>query len=276
MENYCNIDNQWNGHLKVIRSLNILYPPTLESFSIGQYTDTTLRFLTDVTYDTTTYELNSEFRRMYVTNNIGFTQPKLIDTDLVQLADGSFKTALELQVGDDLKTIIVPNADSQNLLNENVNYHITLQTFLEGATYSTNEVKRKEKIEAETNIIKITFTDNTDWEDTSNSRYLIENNGEIKFLPISELVAGDVVILIDTTDSINVNAITKTVATTTNTISIFEGWIIEVDKTHIFLTKTEGDNTDGLFAYATIEHNCSYPYECPKSSPWCSPSGYCS
>jgi hypothetical protein len=275
MPYYFNQSKVVNNKVTKIRSLNILYPPTLESFSIGQYTDTTLRFLTDVTYDTTTYELNSEFRRMYVTNNVGFTSPKLIDTDLVQLADGSFKNAIELQVGDDLKTIIVPNADSQNIFNEDVNYHITLQTFLEGATYSTNEVKRKEKVEVETNIVNITFTDNTDWEDTSNSRYLVENNNEVKFLPISELLPGDVVILIDTTDLINVNAITKTVATVTNTISIFEGWIIEVDKTHIFLTKTEGDDTDGLFAYATIEHNCSQPFECPKEDPWCSPSGHC-
>lgn len=275
MPYYFNETKLVNNKITKIRTLNILYPPTLESISIGQYTDTSLRFLTSVSYNTNTYELNNEFRRLYVTNDIAFTKPKLIDTDLVQLADGSFKTALDLQVGDDLKTILVPNADSQNIFNENVNYHINLQTFLSGATYSTNEVKRKERVEAETNVVSITFTDNTNWEDTSNSRYLVENNGEIKFLPISQLVSGDVVILIDTTDSTQVNAITKVVSSVTNTVKVFEGWVIEVDKTHIFLTKTEDDNSDGLFAYATIEHNCIHPFDCPKTSPFCTPSGYC-
>ena len=276
MEYHFNPSKIVGNKVTKIRSLNIMYPPTLESFSIGQYTDTTFRFLTDVTYNTDTYELNNQFRRMYITNDLGFLHPKLIDTDLVQLADGTFKTALDLQIGDELKTIMVPNADSQTIYTENVNYHISLETFLDGVTYSTNQVKRKERVEAEANIVNITFTDNTDWEDTQNSKYLVENNGEIKFVPISQLVAGDVVILIDTTDDTKVNAITKTVASVTNTVKIFEGWVIEVDKTHIFLTKTEDDDSDGLFAFATIEHNfCLGPFDCPKTSPWCTPSGYC-
>ena len=276
MPYYFNESKVVNNKITKIRSLNILYPPTLESIAIGQYTDTSLRFLRDVTYEADTYQLDSTFRRLYITNDVAFTQPKLIDSDLVQLADGTFKNAIDLQIGDILKTIIIPNSDSVNINGTEDNYHINLETFLEGATYSTNEVKRKERVEAETSIVNITFTDGTDWEDTQQSKYLVENNGEIKFLRISDFVAGDILILIDTSDETEVRAITKTVATVENTVKVFEGWVIEVDKTHIFLTKTEDDNSDGLYAYATIEQNCIHPFDCPKFSPYCSPSGRCS
>jgi hypothetical protein len=276
MPYYFNESKIVSNKITKIRSLNILYPPTLESIAIGQYTDTSLRFLTAATYDTNTYQLSSEFRRLYITHDIAFTQPKLIDSDLVQLADGTFKNALDLQVGDTLKTIIIPNSDSQNINGSEDNYHINLETFLEGATYSTNEVKRKERVEAETSIVSITFTDGSDWEDTQQSKYLVENNGEIKFLRISEFVAGDVLVLIDTTDDTQVRAITKTVATVARTVKVFEGWVIAVDTTHIFLTKTEDDNSDGLYAYATLEHNCNESWDCPKFSPFCTPSGRCS
>lgn len=266
---YFNENKLVNNKVTKIRSLNILYPPNLESFALGQYTDTTLRFLSDVTYDNTTFQLDNQFNRMYVTSDKGFNQPKLLDTDLVQLSDGTFKTALELQVGDELKTIIVPNADNVYYMTENVNYEINLETFLDGAVYTTNQVKAKFKIETKAILATITFSDGTDWQDTSNSRYLVVNNGEVKFRAISELVAGDEVILIDTTDSEVVRCITKIVSSVTTEVTDFYGWIISVDRTHIFLTKTEQAIGDGLFNYATLEHNCYSPFTCPKIAPNC-------
>lgn len=269
MPYYFNETKLVNNKVTKIRSLNILYPPTLESFALGQYTDTTLRFLSDVTYDNTTFQLDNQFNRMYVTSDKGFNQPKLLDTDLVQLSDGTFKTALELQVGDELKTIIVPNADNVYYMTENVNYEINLETFLDGAVYTTNTVKQKYRIETNAIIATISFSDGTDWQDTSNSRYLVVNNGEVKFKAISQLVAGDEVILIDTTNMEFVKSITKQVSSVTIQASEFQGWIISVDKTHIFLTKTEQGIEDGLFNYATLEHNCYSPYTCPKIAPNC-------
>ena len=259
-----------NNKITKIRSLNILYPPTLESFQLGQYTDTTLRYITeDITYNPTTFELSNEFNRVYITSDKGFDMPKLIDTDLVQLADGTYKTALELQVGDELKTIVVPNADNVSYMTERVNYEIDLEEFLSGAIYTTNTVKNKLRIETGAMLSTITFTDGSTWQDTSNSLYLVFSNGDVKFLGINQLVAGDMVILIDTTNQTTVQAITKEVQSIATEFSDFYGWILSVDKTHIFLTKTAEGISDSLFNYATLEHNCYGPQDCPKFDPYC-------
>lgn len=272
MPYYFNQSKVVNNKITKIRSLNILYPPTLESFQLGQYTDTTLRYITDVTYDSNTFELDNEFNRVYITSDKGFNMPKLIDTDLVQLSDGTFKTALELQVGDELKTIIVPNADNVSYMTDRVNYEINIDTFLEGAIYTTNTVKSKFRIEAGAMMSTITFTDESTWQDTANSLYLVINNGEVKFLGINQLEPGDLVILIDTTNTTVVQSITKEVQSVSTEFSDFYGWIISVDKTHIFLTKTAEGITDSLFNYATLEHNCYSPQDCPKNDPYCTGS----
>ena len=41
-----------------------------------------------------------------------------------------------LQIDDIIKTIDVPNAENVNVADELVNYHIDMDTFLNGATYS--------------------------------------------------------------------------------------------------------------------------------------------
>jgi len=272
MPYYFNQSKVVNNKITKIRSLNILYPPTLESFALGQYTDTTLRYITDVTYNPNTFELDNEFNRIYVTSDKGFNMPKLIDTDLVQLADGTFKTALELQIGDELKTIIVPNADNVSYMTSRVNYEIDIDTFLSGAIYTTNTVKAKFRIENKAVMSTITFTDNSTWQDTANSLYLVVNNDDVKFLGINQLVAGDLVVLIDTTNTTTVQSITKEVQSVLTEDSDFYGWVISVDKTHIFLTKTAEGISDSLFNYATLEHNCYSPLDCPKFDPYCTGS----
>jgi hypothetical protein len=272
MPYYFNQSKVVNNKVTKIRSLNILYPPTLESFQLGQYTDTTLRYITDVTYDSNTFELDNEFNRVYITSDKGFNMPKLIDTDLVQLSDGTFKTALELQVGDELKTIIVPNADNVSYMTNRVNYEIDIETFLSGAIYTTNTVKAKYRIENGAIMSTITFTDGSTWQDTANSLYLVVNNGEVKFLGINQLVAGDLIILIDTTNTTTVQSITKEVQSVVTEFTDFYGWIISVDKTHIFLTKTTEGITDSLFNYASLEHNCYSSQDCPKFDPYCTGS----
>jgi hypothetical protein len=167
------------------------------------------------------------------------------------------------------------NFDKAKTLIENeirVNYEINIDTFLEGAIYTTNTVKSKFRIEAGAMMSTITFTDDSTWQDTANSLYLVINNNEVKFLGINQLVPGDSVILIDTTNTTVVQSITKEVQSVTTEFSDFYGWIISVDKTHIFLTKTSEGITDSLFNYATLEHNCYSPQDCPKNDPYCTGS----
>lgn len=282
MEYYFNEEKGYNNQVTKIRSLNILYPPTLESISIGQYTDLTSQFVpTNPIYDTETFELDVIFKNAYITENVDFVQPKLLDTDLVEMADGSWKTALDLEVGDLVKSINIPNVDNDTLINQLGDYTINLTEFMSGSTYTSNTVTHKKKVDRLTNYSTITFSDNTSWSDSENSNYLVERNDMVIFSSIGNIIVGDKVILIDTTDNSIVNVVLKEVTSVEMTSQVFSGWVITVADKHIFLTKNDFGVSN--LSFAAIEHNveyCTSPGSCTQSScsskyDYCTGSGYC-
>ena len=168
-----NPDHLYESHIKVIRSFNLLFPPNLESISIGQYSKLTTRCVDELSeFDVNTFEVREEDRSKYVTLGMSINDPKLLDSDMVEMADGTFKTALDLQVGDMVKTIVIPNPNNQNLSNPCTDYSIDYNTFLTGTTYSSNKVLNKIRVNKLTDYVLISFTDGTTWEDTTHSSYL--------------------------------------------------------------------------------------------------------
>ena len=281
MENYVNEEKVWNGHLKVIRSLNLLYPPSLESIQLGQYTKINHNLLQEnVTYNNTTFELDPIFRESYLTNLVTQWQPKLLDTDMVEMSDGTFKTALDLEVGDLIKTIDIPaTSEVSTVRQEYVYTDLTYEGLVSGTTYSSNQVTHKKRVNRITMVSKLTFEDNSDWEDTIDSSYLVDIGGIIQFKRIRKLVAGDVVLLLNTENE-NVDFVRKTIVTNVERRSVFSGWLISVENVHLFLTKTSSSNNT---SYVSIEHNstscppgcatggnCAYGCgACPKYQPYC-------
>lgn len=273
MQYYYNPLKNINNKVTKIRSLNILYPPTLQSIPFGKYTDTTNQKLSETPeYDEATFELASNLRNSYITAaGQSFDKPKLLDTDLVQMEDGTFKTSLNLQVGDVVKTIDIPNATNVDSREETVNYKIDLDTFISGSTYSSNTIIGKQRVDTTTSMVEILFTDNSTWEDTELSYYLVERGNEVRFIPLKELISGDIVILIDTTNPSSVGIVEKIVQSTTLISKEFGGWLITVERRHIFLTVTNS-STENI-SFAAIEHNVGACYE--KWTPFDCGSGGC-
>lgn len=290
MPYYYNDKNIQENHISVIRTLNLLFPPDLESISIGAYH----KICENSVYGNAEYEnteLKPEFREQYVTGTERTFKPKLDDTDLVEMADGTFKTAAELQVGDLLKTIDIPNPFNVDNANDLANFKITYDELVAGTTYSTNAVTFKKQISARTNIVTLKFTDDTDWVDYAVSNYLVERDGEIRFLSSQQLVAGDKLLLIDTSSPDVVSFTEKVIESTEIDMKFFNGWDITVERAHLFLTKESGDSSS---SYVAIEHNLVSCYyynlqcgacwqtgcvDCPKgqccsAAPW-NPWGVC-
>jgi hypothetical protein len=286
MEFYINSEKSYDGHLKIIRSLNLLLPPNLEAIPIGEYTRLNPNILVDnVTYNSTTLQVDDFFRNSYVSVVYNEWEPKLLDTDLVELADGTFKTPIELQDGDLLKTIDIPNPNGTDISNYQANFNITYDTLVSGTTYSTNQMLSKKRINVFAFIETITFEDGSTWSDTEGSSYLINRNNDISFIRLMEVKSGDIMILLDASSD-TINFVSKTIQSTTLTKEVFSGWEISVQNAHLFLTKNPNSTTNQ--SYVSIEHNanfcpapacvpCSSPCaSCPKTIKYCVGTGTCS
>ena len=251
MPYYFNTNKLQHNHIPVVRSLNLLLPPNLESISIGTYT----KFCNNSIENTPTYDSNFELiehlKDSYITGIMKAFTPKLLDGDLVEMADGTFKTALDLQIGDVVKTIEIPGTLDVEDIESIKNYNTEREDFLNGTTYSTNVVTNKFKMSSYGGKTTITFTDNSTWLDTNTSKYLINRDGNITFETISMLNTGDIVVLIDTSNE-TISFVEKEVQSVSHETGWFDGWGITINRTHLFLTKTGEDSNT---SYVAIEHN---------------------
>jgi SepF-like predicted cell division protein (DUF552 family) len=289
MEFFFNPSTLVGDHLQLKRGLSLLYPPTLESIPLGGYAT----FCTDVVtvekqYDTETFELTSP-NNAYITTDFTHKTPKLERTDLVVMADGTTKLAVDLEVGDLIKTIDIPNPFNVNNYEETVNYKITVDELEAGTTYSTNKILKKATMDTWCPITTLNFTDGSDWLDTEGSKYLAVKNNEVRFLSIrpnspeeNTLAIGDTVLLLDTSNLETPTFVEKVVASIETTSQFFGGYIIEVEREHLFLTRASLEDT---ISYVAIEHNavpcydgyysgCNYSIFCSKGIPFCCGATY--
>jgi len=204
---------------------------------------------------------------------------------MVEMADGTFKTALDLQVGDVIKTVDIPNADAatQTSQSEYIYSGLTYETLSSNTTYSTNEITNKKKVNRLAIVVTLTFEDGSTWEDTVGSSYLVDVDGVIQFKLLSKVKQGDVVLLVNKNNDV-VEFVRKTIVSAVESKAVFSGWLISVAVTKLFLTKT---TSTGNESYVSIEHNyfycpsfaCICPGSCPscpKSFPFCGYTSTCS
>lgn len=255
MEFHLNPNKVYQGNLKIIRSWNLLVAPTLENITLGNYTRITSRKLDELsTFNPNTYELTHTDRTKYLTI-LPKNSPKLGSTDKVEMADETFKTGEELQVGDLVKTLIIPNPDNIDLANDLGNFGITYETFTNETVYSSNKVLEKIPVNILVDQVRILFTDDTFWGDTKSSNYLILRNNEVRFVSLDEsrnnfgLKEEDQIILVDT-GPVEFTSILKTVSAIITTVEMFNGYQIEIEETHIFLSQDSENQS-----YVAIEHN---------------------
>lgn len=291
MKYHINLGKNILNHNIIIRTFNILYPPDLISIPIGKYTRFASRNIDELSvFDPLTYELDDFHRGKYITSDLSISVPKILDDDLVEMADGTFKSGLELNVGDLVKTIDVSNTFDVTRLPIGEDSQVSYDAFVSGTTYTSNKVTMKRKIEKVTTLTTMIFTDGTTWTDTCKSAYLIVRNNNVMFMYLDNLtesiIVGDKVILSDTSSDEFKTELREISSLSTN-VKMLSGWEITVEDRHIFLTVTSDNRSFGA-----IEHNASCQTSstytgintvwwcttttspaCPKTSPYCVPYG---
>ena len=268
MEYHLNLNKLYENHIVIYRNLSLLFPPNLNSMPIGSYKKISIKNIDELSiFDVNTFEILQNDRVKYFTKEGGINRPKLLDTDQVEMADGSFKTGEDLAVGDYVKTIDIPNLN-------NITENITYDEFISGTTCSSNKIIYKFRVDKLVDYVTITFTDGTTWEDTKNSSYLIvrDNIVMFKYLDVEDLKdgikIGDKIILISSCDKDMVSVL-KEISSSIITKQFFGGWEITVETEHLFLTKSEESN----LSYVAIEHNYTPCYGAQDCTNWSAECG---
>lgn len=279
MEYHFNKDMLYEGQISILRSFNLLYPPNLVSIPLGVYTLLSGKKLDDLSeFDPNTFELSPDDKLKYLVGDSSVHLPKLDDNDEVQMADGTFKSAPDLEVGDMLRTIDIANPHETDISSPCNDFKIDYETFVDDTTYSINKLVAKTRVNKVVDYAVMTFADGTTWRDTLSSAYLVLRDDNVRFaILLTEAVdcgikIGDSIILIDTSYE-TLTTVTKEIVSIDVVKKIFGGWEITVEREHLFLTR----EIDSSTSYVSIEHNVDCAKRCCilGCAPECRPFEVC-
>lgn len=229
----------------------------LRSIEVGMYTKSTLVPLDEskIVYGEDG-KIADECRGMFLSKTESDVWGELLaeQTDLIAMADGTWKPVEELQVGDEVLSLGVPVEEGVDIKEHIGDYNISIEELRQGSKYQKAEVSSKLKATAYIDKVKVTFEDGTDWWDTGISSYMVldPTDGTVMFQTINKLVQGQVVLLLD------VEASKESPVYVEKVVSGIEierkeavGYQLSLDGPYIFLSRELSNN----LAYASIEHN---------------------
>lgn len=173
--------------------------------------------------------------------------------DLVLMADDTWKPVEELEVGDEIKSLDIPNEGDVDIRKHTGDYNVNYDTFVEESSYGIGEITAIRKSSRVITKVGLVFTDGTDWWDTANSSYptLDPEDETIYFKTLDMMVSGDKVILLKAENTENPEFEVKELEKIERSRQAVEGYGLSVDGSHLFLTKAPDEES----AYVSIEHN---------------------
>lgn len=230
---------------------------SLDSVEIGRYTKLCGDFDLEKVGDWSG-ELDITYREMFL-STVWYQKPRpseaalLDEGDLVWMADGSWKEIKDLKVGDLVKSLEIPAKEGFDLKSHTGNYGISVEELESSTRYVENEVTAIGTSRRFDDIVSFTFTDGTDWNDTTYSSYPTVNDaGEVEFKVLENITVGDKVVLISIDNLESPEFVVKEVSEIATERKLLEsGYTVELNGSHLFVSKRPED----LQAYAAIEHN---------------------
>lgn len=257
---YYNEEKLWNRErIVLIRNWSLAIvneEGSLDSVEIGKYTKLTAN-IQNASFDYNEQkELDNVKAKADITTVFWYSDTigdvLLDENDLVWMADGSWKLAQDLKVGDAVKSLELPT--DVDLKQHAGDTNISLEDWEGSSKYVSEPVAAKnDGICQFVDKVTVAFSDGTDWYDTAKSSYpvLDEDDNSVVFKLVKDLQEGDKVLLVKIDEETPVYEIKEVVALQFSR-EIVNGFSITLaNKSHLFLTRTSEDQT----AYASIEHN---------------------
>lgn len=211
-----------DGRYSVIRSIDIIYGPSLDVINMGGYRQSTiipLSFSTNELLSNTT-KLNQKTRYKYITKengNFSTIDYHVDDETLILNYNGQLQDVDTIQLGDFIKSINFQDNNGNNAGNfeeavlEVYGWDGTLQKSNETLEVVQSELLGKQSANVDTIFIRITLANGLTWSDSPSCKYYIEESGstQTRFEKVNKMYVGDKLVIMDPqTNQLSTMAIT--------------------------------------------------------------------
>jgi hypothetical protein len=268
-------DNLVDDRYSIIRSIDILYGPTLDVINMGGYRQSTIipisKFENEFISGST--KLDQKSRYKYITKTIDNIQHEYHTDEDSMVVDytGSLQRADTIQLGTYIRSIDFVDFNGNHGANfeegklDVLGWESTLQQSRDTLTQLTSSLNHISSASVDTMFIRVTLTDGRNWIDSPACTYYIEESGSTstRFELLNKMYVGDKIVITNAETS---ELTTLEIAGLEMEHAKMTVYALDFEPSDLFLVDLGGDNFG-------VMHN---PCWCPWSScgDWCF-SSYC-
>jgi hypothetical protein len=269
-----NTDDLFDGRLNTYRSIDLLYGSNLDIINLQVIEKTKiLPLLSSADFDDTN-QVQPWDRMRYLQKFYTFASEVAIelsatDNTKILLPNGTTKLATSLKLGDEVKTLNIPNIPDDDLMSNldewSTSYDSVINDYQLSSTFLAHEA-----VTSDYYGILVTFNteSNTIFSDVGHAKIMVKDGENVKFEKYGLLKIGDEVFIYDT----NISQLITTKITEVNfRFDKFTAYTLDFEEIDWFITMEETENQS---RYGIITHN--YTYDCRYwSVTYNSGPGYC-
>jgi len=253
-----NTDDTLDGRLLTYRSIDMLYGSNLDIINLQVIEKTkNLPVLASADFDDNNqvqpWDRMRYLQKFYTSiNEIALKLDSTENTKVI-LPNNSIEYAKNLKVGDEVKSILVPNLPDErgNILDL---WSSSYESVINDSEISSSSLLQKSISDFFGILITIETDVNSTYSDVGHAKIMVTDGDDVKFKRYVELKIGDEILTYDT----NINQIITTTITDVNfRFDKFTAYTLDFEPLDIFLTMEETENQN---RYGIVTLN--YDYDC--------------
>ena len=247
----------FDGRLNTYRSIDLLYGSNLDIINLQVIEKTTiLPLLSSADFDDTNqvqpWDRMRYLQKFYTTANQVAIKLSATQNTKVLLPDGSIELAPNLQIGDEVKSILFAELPDESDTPSLVAWSSSYDSIITDYQVSSSFLENKSTTDFYGVLVTFETDTNSTFSDVVHAEIMVKDGDYVKFQTYSELKVGDEILTFDTTTN---QLIITTITNVNFRFDKFTGYTLDFEELDLFLTLEETENQS---RYGLVTHNFGY------------------
>jgi hypothetical protein len=249
----------FEGRLNTYRSIDLLYGSNLDIINLQIIEKTkNLPILSSADFDDNNqvqpWDRMRYLQKFYTAIDQVALKLSASENTKIILPNGDIELVTNLQVGDDVKSILFPDLpDEENISSLHI-WSSSFDSIVNNYQVSSSILDNKSTTDYFGILVTFETDTNSTFSDVGHAKIMVKDGDDVSFKRYVELKNGDTIVLLDTTNN---ELITTNVTEVNFRFDKFTAYILDFEELDLFLTMEETENQS---RYGLVTHN--YNYDC--------------
>lgn len=252
-----NTDDLFEGRLNSYRSIDLLYGSNLDIVNLQILEKTkNLPILSSADFDDNNqvqpWDRMRYLQKFYTSVDQISLKLSASENTKVILPNGDIELVTNLQVGDEVKSILFPDLPDEENISSSDLWSSSFDSTIDNYQISSSILDNKSTNDYFGILVTFETDTNSTFSDVGHAKIMVKDGDDVRFKRYVDLKNGDTLLLLDTTNN---ELITTNITEINFRFDKFTAYILDFEELDLFLTMEETENQS---RYGLVTHNFGY------------------